>query len=240
MRSTPQSANQGKACVPPSGPSLQVAQLCRHKVGMADVRRPLAEGAGTWTGRCGGQNAQPSPGGGHTHQPDPDAYTCGCVPSLSHVCTGNRRLQVGLAAVKSESGIHESCTREAFSKGRGETTAERDGGGPRKWARAGPGEEPARPRPAGGRSPVPHVGAKVTGLWVPALGFPAGCLGPPAPRGPKAQGRGPWQRRTRIILCSSQHRKPLPAPLVPRVERERQCREPGRACAWPSRHRCEP
>ena len=31
--------------VPPLGRYLQVAQLCRHEVGMADIRRPLGERA---------------------------------------------------------------------------------------------------------------------------------------------------------------------------------------------------
>lgn len=85
MRSTPQSAKQGKARVPPSGPSLQVAQLCRHEVGMADVRRPLAEGAGNWTGRCGRQSAQPSPGAG-THISLTLMLTRVDVCRLSHTC----------------------------------------------------------------------------------------------------------------------------------------------------------
>lgn len=224
LRATKPKPEQGPHS--PAGPYLQVAQLCGHEVGMADASRPLGEGAGTWTGRCGGQSAQPSLGGGHTRQPDPDAYTHGCVPSPSHACTGDTRVQVGDGAVKSESGINESWTREAFSKGRGEMiamTEKRDGDGPRKWPRAGPGEEPTRPRPAGGRSPPLRLGPKVTGLRVPALGFAPGCLGPPAPRSPKSQGRGPWQRRTCIHLCSSRHRRlsgfpPLSIPARSRRE----------------------
>lgn len=144
----------------------------------------------------GGQSAQPSP---HTRQPDPDAYTCGCVPSFSHVCTGNKHLRVGIAAIKSESRINESCTREAFSKGRGEMTAERDGDGPRKWARgSGPALGQVKSRPIHTRLVEGHhcrvwvlrsrgcgfqPWAFLLGVWV------LQPLGAPNPRG-EACGRG--------------------------------------------------